>query len=64
MKTLTISIITASFTWVLAMVNPVSEQQKAVQEIMSKDYSADIEYVESRSESQKSGVATLDFDSI
>ena len=64
MKTFTISIITASFTWILAMVTPVSEQQKAVEEIMTKDYSADIEYVEARSQAQSTAVATLDFDSL
>lgn len=63
MKILSISIITASFTWVVAMVNPMSEQDQAVKEIMTKDYSTDIEYVQARSNAETQ-VTTLDFDSL
>lgn len=63
MKTLTISLITATFTWVLAIVNPADTQQAEVQKIMQKDYTGDIEYVQSRSE-VSAPQASLDFDAI
>lgn len=63
MKTLTISLITATFTWVLAIVSPATTQDAEVRQIMQKDYTTDVEYIKARNEVAPAE-QTLDFDAI
>lgn len=63
MKTLTISLITATFTWVLAIVSPATTQDAEVRQIMQKDYTTDVEYIKARNEVAPTE-QTLDFDAI